>query len=181
MSANGGRCGPGRWKGRRPSWPGATTTAARPAAGRPAPIRVWDLGDDTVRELKVSAAVNDLDFSPDSKQLAAACGDSRVRFWDARTGDALGDPLPLEAPATSVAFHPGGGRFVTTAGSSLQQWDAVKHTAIGSAVAFPDNGLRCTTTRPAAIAIASRGIARGTRAACWSVRRRQANARRRFP
>jgi WD40 repeat protein len=52
--------------------------------------------------------VESVAFSPDSKTLAAGCGDGVV-LWDAATRQRLAqDPLPVEGFVKSVAFSPDG-------------------------------------------------------------------------
>ncbi len=104
-------------------------------------IRIWNLEDRRVLTVEPPDAVNDLNFSGDSKQLAAACKNGEVPFWDAASGEPLGKPLSLPEPVTSVAFHPRDGRFLTTTLSVLQQWAVAKRTPIGAPLS-PDKGLR---------------------------------------
>ena len=50
-------------------------------------------------------------FSPDGRLLAAAFGDGHIRLWDAKSGEAVGEPLgaaakDLEGVAQDVTFSP---------------------------------------------------------------------------
>lgn len=101
-------------------------------------LRLWDLASNAVRLLEAPALVRDLNFSSDGKQLAAACGEAGIVFWDAANGERAGPPLVLEEPASSVAFHPQGRRMVTTAAATLQQWDVASRSPLGP----PLSGLR---------------------------------------
>ncbi len=118
------------------------------ASGGPVadPIRIWCLENGTVRTLKAPGRVYDLNFSADSKLLAAACSNGEVTFWNADTAEIEGKPLPLGEQATSVSFHPDGRRLVTSTSSTLQQWDFAKRAAIGKPIRRSGkgpNGFRC--------------------------------------
>jgi len=50
-------------------------------------------------------------FSPDGKQIATACEDGNIRFWETSTGDAAG-ALKLDGPALAVAYSADGKRII---------------------------------------------------------------------
>src|SRR5262249_47369065 len=104
------------------------------------PVRIWNRTERTVQEWQIPAPGVDLNFSPHSGQLAPACGNGEIRFWSVRGAKPLGRPLCLTTgePATSVAFHPDGSRFVTTTRSTLQQWNARNRTALGAPCSGPE-------------------------------------------
>ena len=67
--------------------------------------------------------VNDLAYSPDGTRLAAACGDSTVRVWDANTGKEL---LVIEGHSSCIGFSPDGSRLVTgSRNGTVLIWNAV--------------------------------------------------------
>jgi WD40 repeat protein/tRNA A-37 threonylcarbamoyl transferase component Bud32 len=116
------------------------------------PIWLWELGDNLApqrsRTLLVPAQVRDLNFSPDSKLLAAACANGDVPFWDARTGKPEGATLHVGDHATSVAFHPDGQRFLTGTAAGVQQWDAGRRTPLGPALDSSGRPTRCARYSP---------------------------------
>lgn len=95
-----------------------------------------------------------IDVSPDGRSIATASHDGTVRFWDAQTGDQLGESIPIDPPAgppgvLGISFSPNGQRFVTAGFSgTLGIWDtgarALLRTlpghsgAVSSAVYSPD-------------------------------------------
>ena len=46
-------------------------------------------------------------FSPDGQRLLTASDDGTARVWDARTGQALGEPMEHPVSANSAQFSPG--------------------------------------------------------------------------
>jgi WD40 repeat protein len=107
---------------RRPG-PGEPPGAGRAAPPQIRPRLVLDQGD----------TANAVDFSPDSKTLAVACGnDDRDRqegpglvvLWDVATGRRLADMRGLYMAAYSVAFSPDG-KTLASGGycGSLALWD----------------------------------------------------------
>lgn len=54
------------------------------------------------------AAVTALALSPDSKSVATACGDRRVRVWDLATGELRFAPLACKGPLELVSYSPDG-------------------------------------------------------------------------
>lgn len=98
--------------------------------------------------------VNSIAFSPDGTRILTGGRDQTVRVWDARTGQAIGEPLRgLEGMASSVAFSPDGARIVFGGrDGTVQVWDAQSGQLLGQAlgghtdevnsVAFSPDGAR---------------------------------------
>ncbi|MFV2067393.1 MAG: protein kinase [Pirellulales bacterium] len=65
-----------------------------------------------------------LSFTPDGTQVVAACGDSKVRVWDAASGDVLAE-LDHLAPVRAVAVSHDG-KFIASgdSGGNVKLWDA---------------------------------------------------------
>src|SRR5262249_12841556 len=59
------------------------------------------------------SAANALAFSPDGKQLAAACANGEVKLWNAATGEAAGTLSGHNGEALAVAFSPDGNRLAS--------------------------------------------------------------------
>jgi WD40 repeat protein/class 3 adenylate cyclase len=109
---------------------------------------------------------NGLAISPDGKLFAAGGNDHRVHVFDIRSRREVGAPMPVGAPAFSVAFSPDGSTLASAAGTlndrtpvptdqTVQLWDVATrqplpvsfggHTASVNAVAFsPDGQLLAT-------------------------------------
>jgi WD40 repeat protein len=98
-------------------------------------------------------------FSPDGKILAAGNGDGLVRFWDAATGQLIGQPDPNVAVASiqTIAFSPNG--KVVASGminGMIRLWDAATGKPIGQpwaahsmnihGIAFSRDGILATAS-----------------------------------
>ena len=79
--------------------------------------------------------VNAVAFSPDRRTLASAGGDGTIRFWNARTGRQIGDPLvsSLTDGVMRLAFSRDG-RTLASAGGydpTVRLWNVRTHAKIG--------------------------------------------------
>jgi eukaryotic-like serine/threonine-protein kinase len=94
-------------------------------------------------------------FSPDGKTILTGGRNKMARFWDARTGEPIGQPLMGKSEFSAVAFHPDGKTILT--GDWDQKatlWDAASGRTIGdpivdntsvNAVAFSPDGKKFLT------------------------------------
>ncbi|MBL9172678.1 MAG: serine/threonine protein kinase [Verrucomicrobiales bacterium] len=91
-------------------------------------------------------------FAPDSRQLASAGGDGRVRTWDPSTGRSLRELRPHRGPVWWVGYSPDG-RFLATGGADgrIVLTDATNARPItefpGIAAAWSADGQRLATIR----------------------------------
>lgn len=74
------------------------------------------------------AGVTGVAFSPDRIRLASSSADGTVIFWDAGTGERLGDPLTLNL-ITSLAFSPSDGATLALGADdgSVYLWDVANN------------------------------------------------------
>lgn len=78
----------------------------------------------TRRPTKSNFGVNSVRFSPDSQFLAACCGDSVVRIWDARSGQPLEYLEGHQDDVHSIAFTPDGHGLVSGSwDNTVKYWD----------------------------------------------------------
>jgi WD40 repeat protein len=56
--------------------------------------------------------------------VVTASDDKTARVWDARTGEPVTPPLPLEGHGHVAAFSPDGRRVLTGGGNAARVWDA---------------------------------------------------------
>jgi eukaryotic-like serine/threonine-protein kinase len=78
-------------------------------------------------ELKHGGEVADVKFSPGGESVVTACGDGRLRLWDARTGRELKSLRPGGAPPQSLAFSPDGATLLAAgADGAVRAWDAAR-------------------------------------------------------
>jgi flagellar biosynthesis GTPase FlhF len=72
------------------------------------------------------STVNSVAFSPDGSRIVSGSDDKTLRLWDARTGQAIGQPLTGHQSAVwSVAFSPDGSRIVSgSSDNTVRVWDA---------------------------------------------------------
>ncbi|KIJ13554.1 hypothetical protein PAXINDRAFT_80977, partial [Paxillus involutus ATCC 200175] len=82
-------------------------------------IRCWnsDTGESVGEPWKGHTdSVTSFSLSPDGTKLASASWDLTVRFWDARSGDPIDQPLQHDEAVHAVTFSPSG-EFVASGGS----------------------------------------------------------------
>ncbi|KIJ40258.1 hypothetical protein M422DRAFT_174001, partial [Sphaerobolus stellatus SS14] len=90
-------------------------------------IRIWNAkfaktaSEPLHRQTPYQKAV--VAFSPDGKHIVT--GSLEIQFWDAKTGDAIGEPLQgYQSDATSVAFSPDGKYIVVgSQDNTVQIWN----------------------------------------------------------
>jgi len=91
-------------------------------------LRTAGLGLEEIQVLGHGGIVNSVTWSPDSKQLATASRDSRIRIWDVMTGQVLQSlPKDRQSPGSnsinSVAWSPAGNLLLSSDGNALRFWD----------------------------------------------------------
>jgi eukaryotic-like serine/threonine-protein kinase len=97
-------------------------------------IRLWDAATLTeTGTLRLPGPVESLVFSPDGKSIVTGGRDNSVRFWDASSGAAAGEALPLPWPAQTLMFDGDGSiLFVSNSTSAaIQSWNVRTHKMIG--------------------------------------------------
>lgn len=119
--------------------PGDTTISA-PA---PLAINLWDVQHPQrlVRSIELGLDAEHDPYSlasnpMDRRVLVSGGFDGTIAFWDARTGEMLGSPLPAhDGLVWSVAFS-ADGKLVASGGEdgSVRLWDVSTRTAIGSPI-----------------------------------------------
>ncbi|KAJ7503976.1 hypothetical protein B0H11DRAFT_1710483, partial [Mycena galericulata] len=77
--------------------------------------------------LKAQAAVLSIAFSVDGARIASGSGKT-IRVWDARTGEAVMEPIQHTASVWSVAFSPDGAHIASSSDDkTIRVWDAKCH------------------------------------------------------
>jgi WD40 repeat protein/tetratricopeptide (TPR) repeat protein len=95
-------------------------------------VRLWDAaGTADAVALRQEGVIDSLIFSPDSKTLLTGGQDKTVRLWNAATGEPVGEPLLLAAPAHGLALSDDGKVLFARSAGSLQAWDLAAHKKIG--------------------------------------------------
>jgi WD40 repeat protein/predicted Ser/Thr protein kinase len=89
-------------------------------------------------------------FTPDSRKVLTGSADGAARFWDADTGEPIGEAMPHPKPVCAVAVNPDGKTLVTgSTDGSVRIWDVATqrlvastrgHGASACAVAFSPDG-----------------------------------------
>jgi len=78
-------------------------------------------------------SVISVSFSPDGSMIVSGSGDNTLRLWDAKTGEAIGQPLSGHTGAVnSVAFNPDGNTVASGSfDKTVRLWDVNTGKAIG--------------------------------------------------
>ena len=90
-------------------------------------IKIWNLADGSLQKIIQDDPVNpciigSINFSPDSKQIVAACRTQKAQLWDVNTGNAL---FPLKGHSggvMSVDFSPDGKLLAATSEDKVKLW-----------------------------------------------------------
>jgi WD40 repeat protein len=123
----------------------AGSNHALPGAIR-ASLAGWALQVDTLRaRLAYDVGTFSVEFSPDGRTILTADWDCAARRWDARTGQALGEPLRhrdgvrANGQQLNQAVHSRDGRHIATAGQdgTVWIWDAATGRPAGAPIAHP--------------------------------------------
>ena len=78
-------------------------------------VEVWDPSDgEKLFELEHGFIATAVAFTPDCSQIATACADGSLHFWDADSGTKLSSSKPHDVPIIAIAFHPDGSKFLTS-------------------------------------------------------------------
>lgn len=95
-------------------------------------LALWKLPE--CKALYVMGGVSQFALSPGGKYVAVAVGRA-YRFFDSRTGQAVGD-IQLQGSGQAAAFHPDGSRFaavyIDAEGAKLGTWDLTSGKSQGS-------------------------------------------------
>src|SRR6185295_713734 len=72
--------------------------------------------------------------SPDGTRIASASADHTIRLWDAKRGQAIGEPLEgHEDTVATLAFSPDGSRLVSgSADKTIRVWDVTTGQPVGT-------------------------------------------------
>ncbi|KIJ38365.1 hypothetical protein M422DRAFT_176825, partial [Sphaerobolus stellatus SS14] len=75
--------------------------------------------------LEQGGVVRTLGFSSDGKHIVSGSGDKTIRIWDAKTGEAVGEPLQgHKGTVWAVAFSPDGKHIVSSSDDqTIRIWD----------------------------------------------------------
>jgi WD40 repeat protein len=90
------------------------------------PLRLWNLDTGEAIGTPLTdnyGVIRSIAFSPEGDRVVTAGSDKTVRFWDARTGQPIGDPLGLQSPVYNVAFTRQGNGIVSVSGDTVQKFD----------------------------------------------------------
>ena len=98
--------------------PDGGSIATAPVFG---PVRVWDAesGEERVRLVGHTGAVNDVEFSPDGSLLATGSADGTVRLWDADEGVELLTLSGHDDAVWDVVFSPDGSKLASASAEGV--------------------------------------------------------------
>ena len=79
-----------------------------------------------------------IEFSPDSRLIAAAYGDGQAQLWEAGSGHALHGPMKHAAAVSHIEFSPDGSRVATSSlDFTTRVWDTASGAQIGQLLRHP--------------------------------------------
>jgi WD40 repeat protein len=118
-------------------------------------LQIWSPNRDRTVELRLSATVNAIAFSPDGEAIATASADNTARIWEVRSGLELAQ-LNHDSFVESVSFSPDG-TLVATASldNTARVWDwqrtsplevaRLEHDSFVESAIFNPDGTRLAT------------------------------------
>lgn len=114
---------------------------SRLAASVQGKVSIWDTATGTLLGTRTRPdGVRGLDFSPDSKQLAAGGEDRCVVIWDLTTDEPIAQFVHLDV-VWAVSFSPNGKTLASgTLGGAIQLWETSR---VEEATTVPVGGPRC--------------------------------------
>jgi WD40 repeat protein/tRNA A-37 threonylcarbamoyl transferase component Bud32 len=120
----------------------------RQAAWRgPSGSELFTLGDDgkvrfvdpvrgasRVVALLAAGKLRAANISSDGTTILTGGEDKTIRFWDARTGRPVGEPLALEAPPIGLALSLDSKTVLVSLSTHTQVWDAASRKSVGRSI-----------------------------------------------
>jgi WD40 repeat protein len=110
------------------------------------PLGFWDSRRQATRlrllhGRKDTGVVQRMVFSPDGRTLVSGGNDGRIRFWDARTGTSLGEPVEGYGGVDALALSPDG-RTLASGGNDgdIRLWRMRDHGLQGTLTGEPGPG-----------------------------------------
>lgn len=92
-----------------------------------------------LQPIKHKGAINQICFSPDSKNIATASDDHTARVWDLKTGEPVSPPWVHGREVVRVAFAPNGKMLATASlDKSAGLWDVYSGEAVCDPFIFSD-------------------------------------------
>lgn len=112
-------------------------------------VKTWDFrsGRPLLTFVEHSAAVRDLEFSPDNRFLLTCSDDSKALLWDAKTGE-LVRKFECDSPIIDISFSPDGRRLVCTTGEPLERPLRPNHDPYAATVREVASGDVVMTIKP---------------------------------
>ncbi|MBD2629466.1 P-loop NTPase fold protein [Trichormus variabilis] len=115
-------------------------------------IEIWDVltGKNWSSCKGHTSVVNSVAFSPDSSMVVSGSDDNTVRLWDAKIGEAIGQPLSGHTyHVSSVAFSPDGSMVVSGSfDKTLRLWNIKTGEAIGEPFSGHTNSVNSVAFSP---------------------------------
>ena len=125
-------------------------TAHSDPTGNQNAVRIWDAASgDQLGELRgTSAAICNLKFAPDGRQILGASRAHQIHLWDAISGDCMATLTGHEDQILAIAYAPDGSRFASgSVDRTVRLWDA----ATGEQLVIMqghENEVRCLAFSP---------------------------------
>lgn len=121
------------------------------AAASGGTMHIWSIDpNDDAPQLTLAVSATRLTYHPDGDRFASAHVDGKVRIWDVKTGERIGELEGARTTLTSLAYSPDGKRMIVCGDdTAVTLWDPDRnlqllelrgHTHLVFDVAFSDDG-----------------------------------------